>query len=134
MNMVRPLRSKLRRLSHLPADELEALDAGSQVERDPAELEAQLLSRALGEDDIRKLAAGDDYRRGKKFKDHFEIIAICGMWLFAMGGGAVGITWLLHVLSIWQWLSPASLNQVQNLLTGGIVVSVFARHFRKRLE
>jgi hypothetical protein len=55
------------------------------------------------------------------------------MWLFALGGGAVGITWLLHVLSIWQWLPKDSLLQVQNLLTGGILVSLFADHFRKRL-
>lgn len=132
--MARPIKSRLRRLSHLPPDELEALESGARMECDPAELEAELLARALGEEDIRKLAAGDDYRRGKKFKDQFEIIAICGMWLFALGGGAVSITWLLHVLSIWQWLSPDALGHVQNLLTGGVMMSLFTRHFRKRLE
>ncbi|MCP5398245.1 MAG: hypothetical protein R3E11_01915 [Sphingobium sp.] len=138
MTAMRPDKSRPRKLSHLPPDELAALKSGGQgasdpLGRDPAEREAELLGQALSEDHIRKLAAGDDYRRGKKFKDQFEIIAICAMWLFALGGGAVGITWLLHVLSIWQWLPKDSLLQVQNLLTGGILVSLFADHFRKRL-
>ena len=92
-----------------------------------SESEADLLGSGLEEQEIRRRAAHDDYNRGKKFKDNFELIAIIAMWVIAAVLLVVGLTWLWHLLTplCLHWLDEDQVDTLQNILAGGVLISVF---------
>ncbi|MFM9978413.1 MAG: hypothetical protein ACKVOP_10280 [Sphingomonadaceae bacterium] len=98
--------------------------------------EAKQLASGKSVDELASQAASDDYHRGKAFKDNWEQIAIAAMWVLAIAGMAISATWLYHVLAPenWHWLSGDALAKLQNLFTGGVLVTAFGDHFRKRLN
>ena len=99
-----------------------------------ADREAGALARGTYEEELRELAMRDDHNRSRKFKDTFESISIWGLRVGAVGLLAIAISWLIHlVVPQLGWLTEDQVGVLQNLLTGGILVSAFAEHFRKRI-
>lgn len=138
-----------KKIGHVPDSERRAAESGDRIvsnaeseqfypklEADGSEREAQLLEQGLTEQEIAKQAAKDDYDRGRRFKDHFEQIAICGMWIGALALLVVGLSWLWHLLmpGRWRWLADTDMDKLQNIFAGGILISAFADHFRKRVN
>jgi hypothetical protein len=121
-----------KKIPQLTVDELELLKASDGASGN----EASLLGSGFTEDEIRRRAADDEYLRGKKFKDHFERLAIAAMWIAAAAILAVGSIWIWHLLASeeYRWLSKDAVDKVQNIFTGGILISAFADHFRKRVN
>ena len=102
---------------------------------DDALREAAELSQNLPEDDLRKRARHAEHRRAENFKDHFECIAIVGLWALAAGILAFGFTWFWHIISppYWHWLDAEHVARIQNIFTGGVLAGVVADQFRRRL-
>lgn len=115
----------------LPEEELNAAQSSDSKSKN----EADILGKGLSENEIREKALQDEYERGKAFKDNFEKIAIFGMRVGATALFLTGSTWLWHLLapSCWRWLDKDDVSTLQNLFTGGILISAFADHFRKRV-
>lgn len=100
-----------------------------------AAAEAAQFASGKSKEELEREAAELEHGRRQKFKNHFEIIAISGMYVFALTLVAIGLTWLYHLLApdSWHWLKPDGVSKVQNIFTGGILAGVVADHFRKRV-
>jgi hypothetical protein len=133
MKAMDQLPSKLKRIPDLPKVEFPTRDDEST---DTGLKEAKLLGSDLDEDQIRKKAANAEHNRSENFKNHFERIALAGLWAFAVIGLLLGFAWFWHLFMPfkWHWLSSDQVTQVQNFLTGGVVAAVATGHFKKRLE
>lgn len=97
--------------------------------------EAKLLSRNLTSDEIANHAENLEHSRNQKFRDNFEKIALCGLWLFAAVIYGAGLSWFYHVVlpeSV-HWLNADSVARLQNILTGGIVAAVAGGHLKRRI-
>jgi len=97
--------------------------------------EAKLLSKNLSSDDIAIAAANSEHNRTENFRDHFERIAICGLWLLAGLILVAGLAWFWHLLTPerWHWLSMDAVARLQNLLTGGIFATLAGGYLKKRM-
>jgi hypothetical protein len=100
-----------------------------------AAAEASQLASGKTAEELARATAEREHARGQRFRDHFEWLAIGGMWAFAFVLLTIGGTWLWHLLTpdSWHWLDPEALSRVQNIFTGGVLAGVVADHFRKRL-
>lgn len=96
----------------------------------------KLLAKNLTTDEIESAQANHEYKRNEHFRDHFERIAVCGLWLVAMLVLAAGATWFWHIMTPegWHWLQADNVSRLQNILTGGVVATVASGHFKKRLR
>jgi hypothetical protein len=52
--------------------------------------EAILLSEGLTSEQIERAQAASEFRRTEKFRGHFENIAVCGLWVFALALLVIG--------------------------------------------
>ncbi len=97
--------------------------------------EANLLGKNLTEEEIASAAANSEHNRTEKFRDHFEHIAICGLWLVAALVLAAALAWFWHLITpeSWHWLTADAVGKLQNLLTGGIFATLAAGHLKKRM-
>jgi hypothetical protein len=116
----------------LPAAELEAANSANGSAND----EAKQLASGRNVGDLKKEAEANEHKRDQKFRDHFERLAIVGLWLGAIFAGLVGVTWLFHVLTpvSCHWLTSEELSKLQNIFTGGVLVSAAGDHWRKRMK
>lgn len=123
----------LKRVPDLPAPS--ALDIQDEFS-DTALKEAKLLGSDFDEKEIKSRQAAAEYKRNENFKNHFERITICGLWLVAAVALVLGTAWFWHVLSpeSWHWLSVDQVSKIQNFMTGGIVAAVASGHVKKRLS
>lgn len=104
-----------------------ALDSGYR--------EAKLLGKNLSADEIAVIAAQNEHDRTENFRNHFERIAVCALWVFAAAMLVVGLTWFYHIITpeTWHWLSPEGVAKIQNIVTGGILAAVAGGHLKRRL-
>lgn len=131
-----------------PAPPEEAAPAAEGL-HDPGIEEAILLSRKKSLAQLREEAEAEDHRRGEKFKDHFETLAIVAMYIMFMALSIFGIVWVLHIVLpetckpffyLWgtyyclcRWLTPDQTMIVQDIVTGGLIAGLLADHFRRRI-
>jgi hypothetical protein len=96
----------------------EALDLGSGKTKQ--ELAAQANER--------------EHARSQKFKDHFEMIAIVGLWLAAVCVFVIGVALAMHMLipEHRHWLSGEQIASLKGLFTGGLLAGLMTNHFKKR--
>lgn len=111
-------------------------DEGEQLAPDNRALEEALqLGRGLPKRDLKKEAEERDYDRGQRFRDHFERLAIWGMYAVAATILIIGSVWLLHLViaPTVRWLGKDDLSHLQSIITGSVLAGVIVEHFRKRL-
>jgi hypothetical protein len=102
---------------------------------DSGSLEAQSLSRGLTLRDLRREADEREYDRSQLFKANFEIMAIIAFWVLFFVFLAVGLVWALHLITPqWGWLGHDQIDNLQGLLTGGVIAGILADHVRRRMS
>lgn len=84
--------------------------------------------------DLRREADESDHDRNERFKGHFDKIGIFG--LYAVSGALLisGLIWFIHIATPWHFLNKDQLANLQNLLTGGVLVSVGTSYIKRRLS
>ena len=107
-------------------DDLESLDSG--------QMEALSLGRGLPERDLRREADESNHDRSERFKSHLDNIAIAAMYPVAGTLLMAGGFWFWHIVTPWHFLEPDQLDVLQNMLTGGVLVSVGTAYMKKRLS
>lgn len=97
--------------------------------------EANLLGNNLTAEEISAISANNEHHRTENFRNHFELIAVCGLWAFAIIMFLVGLTWFYHLItpSDWHWLSDGSVTRIQNIMTGSVLAAVAGGHLKRRL-
>jgi len=101
-----------------------------------AALESKQLSSGKSKDQLAREAEVAEHDRTEKFRQHFERIALGFLYGLGFGLIVIGMAWLFHLVTPagWHWLSADQLDDLQGLLTGGLIVGVLTDHFRKRLS
>jgi hypothetical protein len=124
----------IKKIPGLSPAEVLALDESSPI-GDSSLKEAKQLTRGLSSEDLAKEAASREHHRTEAFKDHFENIAIVGLWVIAILFLAVGFTWFWHLLTpaSWHYLNTDQVSKLQNIVTGGILTTIAANHVKKRV-
>jgi len=127
---------------------IEALP-GPADSNDPALKEAVQFSTKKSAQQLADEARQRDHYRGEKFRDHFEILAICSMYLIFSTMCIFGIIWILHMILpdncdtqkcfLWtfklcRWLSPDQITILQDIVTGGLIGGILADHFKRRMD
>lgn len=114
-------------------DEEDAADLSPVGAEDLGAEEALSLGRGLTKRDLKKEADEAEHDRSERFRDHFEWIATRGLYVVAfmilLGGGV----WFWHIVTPWHFLTANQLSHLQNLVTGGVLVSVGTSWMKKRL-
>jgi hypothetical protein len=95
--------------------------------------EALSLGRGLPARDLRREADESEHDRSERFKGHFDRIGICGLYVIASAVIVAAAFWFWHLVTPWGFLTPEQLSHLQNLLTGGVLVSVGTSYMKKRL-
>lgn len=118
------------RIPEVPPSESDLLEDGAP--QDSGAKEAALFETGKRLEDWSK---ENEHYRNEKFRDHFEIVAICALWGVAFLFAAVAVIWFWHLLlpEKCHWLSSESVSKIQNIVTGGILTSLATGHFKKRL-
>lgn len=109
------------------------LGASDSDSPDAGQLEALSLSRGLPERDLRKEADESDHDRSERFKEHFDKIGIAALYFVSAALLIAGGFWFWHIVTPWHFLAPTQLAVLQNMLTGGVLVSVGTAYMKKRL-
>jgi hypothetical protein len=107
--------------------------AAPVAEPDLGQAEALSLGRGLPARDLRREAEESDHERNEKFKGHFDKIGICALYVLAGASLVAGVIWFWHIVTPWHFLQTEQLSHLQNLLTGGVLVSVGTSYLKKRL-
>lgn len=115
--------------------EVESVAAISQA-TDQAFAEEQSLTSFRTPEELANIAANDEHDRDRRFKDAFELIAICSLNLGYLAIATLSLVWALHLVlpKDGRWLSAEDLTHLQTLLTAGVLVGVVGNHFKKRLS
>lgn len=102
---------------------------------DTGNLEAQSLNRGLTTRDLKRETEEREHDRSQAFKGHFELMAIIAFWVMFLVFIAVGSIWALHlIVPQWGWLKHDQTDDLQGLLTGGVIAGVLADHVRRRMN
>src|SRR6202007_2006112 len=116
-----------KKLPEPPPEETEALSFIKAVPADGGKAEEEFLDRGLPIRDLEREGIEDEFGRSKKFKDHFEFLAVRGLDALFITFLVLGIVWLLHLILpekcdhsyVCRWLSPDEVTIIQDILTGG---------------
>lgn len=95
--------------------------------------EAFSLGRGLPERDLKREVDENDHDRNERFKRHFDNIGIAALYAAASALAVSGVVWFWHIITPWHFLNADQLSHLQNLLTGGVLVSVGTTYLKKRL-
>lgn len=121
-----------KKIPGLPPEEAASLK-DAKIDGDSGQQEALLLTRNLSEDQLKKEAANREHDRSEWFKDHFEILAMIGLYASFVVFLFVGGVWFWHLLTPWPFLNPDQVAAVQNIATGGIIATIATGHIKRRL-
>lgn len=126
---------QLKTIPPLPPEERSVFDAPAPSQIDDGASEAALLAQGKSLEELKRQAATNDHKRSEAFRDHFEKIAVAGLWLAAAVFGSFALIWVWHTLApaSCHWLSETQMAKVQNLVTGGVVASLAVGHLKRRL-
>lgn len=122
----------------LPLEELVAAGSvmsGETVSIDFGQSEVENLSSRRSKKQLSEDAEASEHRRSENFRDHFERLAVIGLWIAALTLGAISIAWVAHMVlpAKWRWLKSEDLTHIQSLVTTGLLVGVIGNHFKKRM-
>lgn len=97
--------------------------------------EVEQLSGEKSQEEIRREALAAEAKRSERFREHFERLATLSLYLTWTAITAVACVWLCHLLTpeAYHWLSESQVEQIQAVLTGGVVAGVAVGHLRKKL-
>lgn len=86
--------------------------------------------------DLAKEASEAEHDCNERFRDYFERLANVGITIAFAGAVVLGAIWLWHLTAptSWRWLREQDLDHVQNLIAGGVLASLTADHFKRRLS
>jgi len=107
---------------------------GDTESPDQGQQEALSLSRGLAVRDLRREADESDHDRNERFKQHFDHVGIAALYVTALALLLAGGFWFWHIVTPWHFLAPEQLSVLQNMLTGGVLVSVGTNYMKKRLS
>jgi hypothetical protein len=107
------------------ADVSDSLDKGQQ--------EALYLGRGSSVRDLRRETDESDHDRNERFKGHFDKVGIAALYAVSTALLIAGGFWFWHIVTPWHFLAPTQLAVLQNMLTGGVLVSVGTSYMKKRL-
>jgi hypothetical protein len=100
---------------------------------DRGNAEALSLGRGLPARDLKREVDESEHDRNERFKGHFDRIGIGFLYVAALAMlGAAGV-WFWHIVTPCAFLDDPQLKQLQNLLTGGVLVSAGTTYLKKRL-
>ncbi|GJL90936.1 hypothetical protein [Hyphococcus sp.] len=131
--MVGSENEELKSIPGLTEEEKSAASTIGDVESSTAE--AQQLTSGKSKKELQKEALQRDHERSENFKDHFEIITVAGLYIMAIGVFSFAAIWAWHTLTpeCWHWLNPSQLDNIQNIVTGGVRAGIIADQFRRRI-
>lgn len=120
----------------IPPLSYEESAAAASTSTEFAKAEEASLSGYYTAEEIQQRAAAHEHDRNERFRDAFELIAICVINLGYLALSTLALVWALHLVlpKDARWLSPEDLTHLQTLLTAGILVGVVGNHFKKRLQ
>ena len=101
--------------------------------------EAAVTSQGKSSEEIERAGREAEAKRAEVFRDHFERLIICTLYLSWAAIVAVVGAWLYHVLlpeNFW-WLPKNQIEQLRAILTGGAIVGlagIASGHMKKRLD
>jgi hypothetical protein len=121
-------------LKDIPLKPSDIDDAHNQASDGMAALEAKALGSGKKFQELKEEAEKAAFGRIEKFKEHFDKIILCGLYLSACGAAVFAIIWGLHVIlpSECHWLDSTQLETMQNILTGGVLAGLISEQFKKR--
>ena len=124
---------QMKRIPGVPAEEQEAASQSEDVSSSTGE--ARQLTSGKTEEQIKKEARQRDHERSENFKNHFERITVFGLYAMAFGVFGFAAVWAWHTLTpqCFHWLNPTQLDNIQNIVTGGVLAGLIADQFRRRL-
>lgn len=134
MSDVEPPNSN-RQLPPLTPEEAAVVNAPASEDRRSA-AEAQQFATGLPLDQLKKKAEENEASRTEKFRDHFEGLAICTLYLVWLVLIAIGAAWVYHLLAPPHWprLPDEQVRQLQSVVTGGVLAGIAGGHFKKRIH
>lgn len=108
----------------------------SELSDERASKEGIQLGSGKSQRDLQQEADEADHDRDQAFKEHFERIALVALYLGALAVFISAGIWFYHLVApeAWSRFSDGRLDAIQDFLTGGVIVGLFASHFKKRLE
>ncbi|MBO9724295.1 MAG: hypothetical protein J7530_07970 [Novosphingobium sp.] len=123
-----------KKIPGLPATEIAAAVEGISLQKAIAEVDS--LSRGETPEQLQRDAERKEHTRNQRFRDHFERIAICSLWVAALAIAAVGGIWLWHMAmpESARWLKKDDVSHLQSIMTAGLLVGVIGQHFKKRMS
>lgn len=103
---------------------------------DDSAKEAQLLASGKSVTEIKREAKVREFDRTETFKDHFERIAVVGLYVASTALLLVGIALFAHMLLPlgWHWLESDQQANLKSVFTGGALAGIVATHLRKRTK
>lgn len=116
-----------------PTEQAASKDSASNEQ---AFAEYEQLSRNASPEELQRDADRREHSRNQRFRHHFELIAICALWLAAGAIVVVGGIWIWHMIAPLprRWLTSEDVSHLQSIMTAGLLVGVIGNHFRKRLS
>ena len=109
--------------------------SSNSASNDQAFNELEQLSRNATPEELQREAQRNEHDRNQRFRQHFEDIAVCALWLAAIAIAVIGTVWIWHMIASpeWRWLTTEDASHLQSIMTAGLLVGVIGNHFKKRL-
>lgn len=98
--------------------------------------EAKQLASGLPANELKKRADENEANRTENFRDHFEGLAICTLYMVWIVLIVIGAAWVYHLLAppTWPRLPDEQVKQLQSVVTGGILAGIAGGHLKKRMS
>lgn len=121
-----------KKLPPLSEQEKAAIDSDDVQSRE----EAKQLGSGLSSDEIQRQAEEAEAGRTERFRDHYENLAIVTLYIVWGALIIIGLAWLYHLIASPSWprLPDEQVNQLQNIVTGGVLAGLAGGHLKKRLR
>ena len=115
--------------------EVESARSGGRFDRRGAK-EAKQLSSGKSANELREEAEKAEADRTEAFRNHFERLAILSLYVIWFAIIIVGLTWLYHLIAppFWPHLPEEQVNNIQAIVTGGVIAGIASGHMKKRLH
>lgn len=125
----------IKEIPKISTDEIKALESWGGS-KDSGELEAQQIFRGADREVLTREAETNEHNRNERFRNHYETVAVFGLYGVFTLFVVVGLTWFWQLLTpdSWHYLNAEQVAKLQNIVTGGIVASLGIDHIKKRLK
>ena len=97
--------------------------------------EAKQLGSGLSAEKLKRQSEENEADRTERFRDHFERLAIVTLYVVWACLVIVGVAWVYHLLAPPEWmlLPEKKVRQLQNIVTGGLLIGIAGGHLKRRL-